>query len=415
MASEDLEEQLQPLLQPRPDRGFSYKQVESLMPILPEPESVMEYKTSDLATWRTYTYYAGTMLQNRLQWWVVFKLMGIALTVALILIFSGTDPDHLRIFNLESFVKALNFFVGIMLAFFMTSSVTRWVNTVGGYLSLFDACRNLVMQFHALGVEPSKVKQVMRYALLSCEFLNVEMHTSNKKSVESEEEVALLFSHLGAEFETWEREAIQKLYMEKSQVSSLLWIWVANFLGRMAQDGDIPPMASPTYGRIMTLAQDAQEGIRQVRVSMTVQMPFIYVHTLAFLVHGSNIFSAFDLGLNVAVNLSGILYFNDVHFWQTDKLSKGLQKQEGGTLVCMENMIISFITLMVAPLMYQAFLQIGLTLAQPFDDAFGSGISAIPTQKLIAQLKSDIDTAEDMVNCIGGWKPPNFKQSIGKS
>ena len=40
-----------------------------------------------------------------------------------------------------------------------------------------------------------------------------------------------------------------------------LWLWIASFMGRLASDGEIPPMASPTYGRIVALANDAQNAL----------------------------------------------------------------------------------------------------------------------------------------------------------
>ena len=40
-----------------------------------------------------------------------------------------------------------------------------------------------------------------------------------------------------------------------------LWLWIASFMGRLACDGEIPPMASPTYGRIVALANAAQNAL----------------------------------------------------------------------------------------------------------------------------------------------------------
>merc|ERR1719352_269659 len=93
--------------------------------------------------------------------------------------------------------------------------------------------------------------------------------------------------------------------------SCCLWMWVASLVGRMAQDGDIPPMASPTYGRIMNIAQNAHGGIRTVKQSIYVQAPFTYVHTLAILVHVNNIISvaSFGVGLGLTVG-TWVMYTN---------------------------------------------------------------------------------------------------------
>merc|ERR1719321_918051 len=100
-----------------------------------------------------------------------------------------------------------------------------------------------------------------------------------------------------------------------SDRAGLCWVWVASLLGRLAQDGDIPPMASPTYGRLITLAQVAQEGIRKVRVSVAVQSPFVYVHTLVFLVHVNNIFCAVAFGCVLGTGIAAICARNNIYIW----------------------------------------------------------------------------------------------------
>lgn len=39
--------------------------------------------------------------------------------------------------------------------------------------------------------------------------------------------------------------------------SQTLWVWVTSLLTRMAADGEIPAMPTPTYGKIMSLADKA--------------------------------------------------------------------------------------------------------------------------------------------------------------
>merc|ERR1719158_1390465 len=77
----------------------------------------------------------------------------------------------------------------------------------------------------------------------------------------------------------------------------MMWMWVAAMIGRLAQDAWIPPMQSPTYGRIMNLCQSAHGGIRQVRASISVQAPLSYTHMLATLVHVNNFINALSLGV----------------------------------------------------------------------------------------------------------------------
>merc|ERR1719482_2228056 len=77
----------------------------------------------------------------------------------------------------------------------------------------------------------------------------------------------------------------------------MMFMWVAALIGRLAQDGWIPGMATPTYGRIMNLCQLAHGGIRQVKASISVQAPLTYTHMLATLVHINNLLCATTFGI----------------------------------------------------------------------------------------------------------------------
>merc|ERR1719446_2022887 len=77
----------------------------------------------------------------------------------------------------------------------------------------------------------------------------------------------------------------------------MMWMWVAALIGRLAQDGWIPGMATPTYGRIMSLCQLAHGGMRQVKASISVQAPLTYTNMLATLVHINNLLNAITFGI----------------------------------------------------------------------------------------------------------------------
>merc|ERR1719458_1173454 len=78
---------------------------------------------------------------------------------------------------------------------------------------------------------------------------------------------------------------------------SLLWTWAASLIGRMAQDGEIPPMASPTYGRIINIIEVAYGSIRDVKIMRKVKAPFVYTHTLACLVHFNTLINSWSFGI----------------------------------------------------------------------------------------------------------------------
>ena len=63
-----------------------------------------------------------------------------------------------------------------------------------------------------------------------------------------------------------------------------LWVWITSLLSRMAADGEIPAIPTPTYGRVIAMAEQAYTGIRAVRASIRVQPPYVHVQMMAALV-----------------------------------------------------------------------------------------------------------------------------------
>merc|ERR1719160_2267432 len=99
----------------------------------------------------------------------------------------------------------------------------------------------------------------------------------------------------------------------------MMWMWVAALIGRISQDGWIPPMASPTYGRIMNLCQSAHGGIRSVRAAISVQAPLTYSHMLASLVHINNLLNAVTFGIVSGLAISCWMIKSGHHFSTENK------------------------------------------------------------------------------------------------
>jgi hypothetical protein len=174
-----------------------------------------------------------------------------------------------------------------------------------------------------------------------------------------------------------------------------MWIWVSSIIGRMANDGQIPAMQTPTYGRIMNIAQNAHSGIRQVRASVCVQTPFIYVHMLASLVHINNIINAVGFGLTLGT-LIGTCFMR----------VKG-RKYAGTKDVVndIENVVVAFFFNFFGPLLYYSLFEVSLTIAQPFSSKRGE----IPVAKVLGSLEKDLNNGSFMAANLPGWTAPTFQ------
>jgi len=271
-------------------------------------------------------------------------------------------PNSIDLGEFRRVATFLTVFVGLLLGFFLSSSMHRWFSCANGFLELFDAIRNLQMQLLALGVSQDRVALCLRYGVLSAWFLSTQLQLEAHYSgsdVPSEALWAALdeVQDKGGKYvflNDKEKEQLQKAH----DPSALIWTWVGSLVGRMAQDKEIPPMASPTYGRIMHLSQSAHASIRTVRASISVQAPFIYVQMLSVLVHTNNILNAVTFGVTLGVASC-----------TTKKHSNGKSAEEhstsGQVARDMQDVVVAFCTSVVAPCIYQALLHVAICIASP--------------------------------------------------
>merc|ERR1719454_2229764 len=90
------------------------------------------------------------------------------------------DPARLKVGKFTDVSKFLNVVVGLLLGFFMSSSMNRWHTCVNGFLELLDAIRNLQMQFVALGVPEEDSILCLRYSFASAWLLYGQLSIETK-------------------------------------------------------------------------------------------------------------------------------------------------------------------------------------------------------------------------------------------
>lgn len=376
--------------------------------------AIVHYETKGLMRLPTLILVQGTVWQNRSLWAMMGWLLCIAVFLALFVVLLVPDPQSLDAAKFSQIATFLKVFLAFLLGFFMSSSAARWSTCVDGVLNLFEAVRNLAMQLHALGVEKDKIWMVTRFGLLACEFLIQDLEVFFCTPEQQQE--------LYKDF--WVRAIKRGLCTEQEKEimgksgdkAGLLWVWVASYIGRLAKDGDIPPMLSPTYGRIMTLTQNAQDGIRTVKTSVGVQIPFIYTHMLATLVQLNNLLCAITFGLTMGSSLGAILSHYGIRsplYWHMTPEPTSVTPGQA-----MQAMLVSMFACLTAPLMYQAFLQISLALAQPFaidGDQSNHGEAAVPSEHWMHEMIVDLQAMEMLSKTTPSWDPPNWKQACAQA
>jgi len=285
----------------------------------------------------------------------------------------------------------LNVFVGLLLGFFLSSSMTRWYSCVNAFLQLLDAVRSLQMQMIALGVNQKEIDTLSRFGILSAWLLHFSLDPkmTNDPDQIAQQLIEKLESVRPCLIEPHERPML----LRQKDGYALLWTWVASLIGRMAQDGEIPPMASPTYGRILNIVQRAYGSIRDVRALHLIKTPFIYIHTLAILVHVNNILNAIAFGLVCGIMCASLM----------GKFAGG--GEEGWANLC-TSLFLQFCFSMLAPVLYLALFDVSVCVAQPFtyQDA------KIPAARFIVGMEEDLRNATHIGNHPVHWEKPSFKK-----
>mmetsp|Transcript_41666 Transcript_41666/g.107839 ORF Transcript_41666/g.107839 Transcript_41666/m.107839 type:complete len:441 (-) Transcript_41666:114-1436(-) len=363
-------------------------------------EDTMTYQISDLSSWQAFCMWEGSAWDNHSLWLTIYRTCLVATCVALVVCFGTPDPTKVRSEKFSKLSTFLSVFVGLLLSFFMASSMNRWYSCVSSFLELFDAVRNLQMQCHALGVPMEREVMLTRYGCLSSWLLHYELILQSRCIAKEDQLVEMQKvwdHHLPVDHPGLCLPEEQALLQQCEFPSQMVWTWVASLVGRMAQDGDIPAMPTPTYGRILNIVSEAHGGIRGVRAAVCVQAPYIYIHTLAVLVHFNNVINAVAFGMTAGVTLGKFT----VHDVISNRDFTRMAAKEG------QNMVIAFFLSMVGPFLYQALLEVSVCIAQPFnnDDAM------IPTARLLKSLERDLYMSDELAKRPPFWEPPHFRQA----
>jgi len=380
----------------------------------------MTYEVSQLISTRSFLLIGAHSAVCKLNTWMMgFKLLALSIAVGAFVVLTVTDHAEVKASKFEDIVKFLQLFVALMLGFFLSSSVTRWYTCVDGFMQLFDSIRNMQMQFYALGASQERTYTCIRYGVLSAVILSKELQVRlMPKAIRSkmlDDMWNELTSPLTPELALGEYRMITRSEREllkrvedgsgDPSLSGCMWMWVGSLVGRMAQDGEIPPMSTPTYGRIMNLAMAAHAGIRQVKATVCVQAPFAYSHTLALLVHINNICSALAFGITLGLTYGTLKARYSKSLTFSAKAADYVPVSKADIYRDTEELLVNFICGILGPIIYQIILDVCVCIAMPFDNAE----AMIPTEKLLASLEKDLFDAVTMAENPVRWNPPFYK------
>lgn len=390
-------------------RDFSQESMNSEITKVKVQTDTMMYNTSTLVTWEAFGMGSNSVWKSWELWSMMLRLALVCMVVMLFTVLLVRDPAALRLSKFTEVSKFLNVLVGLLLGFFLSSSMTRWHECIDGFMGLLDAIRNLQMQLAALGVDRQESTLVVRYGLASAWLLYGSLMIQWKQiaGLGGKEAANEMWSLIHDKHVNLDGSGdVPLLSTEEIQVvkptrdpSGMMWMWIGALIGKLAQNGYIPGMATPTYGRIMNLCQDGHGGIRDVRASITVQAPLPYTHTLSILVHINGLLNALTMGLVCGVGLGTFLIRHKIHIYE-NKATGNEAAQD------VQGMLVTFLYTFFGPLLYQALLLISMHIAQPFDNEDTS----MPLDRLLHSLEQDVKNGTELWLHLPADERPCFKQ-----
>jgi len=374
-----------------------------------EVQDSMTYHASDLASWGSLMYTAFTVWRRHSLWMVTLKLLGLSMVVGVLVLCICSDPAALQVSKFTEISNFLRVFVGLLLGFFMSASVNRWWACAEGFQRLCGSVRGLHIYLNSCGVPEELMTKILRYGVVSTWILHMQLHC---EALPAEEQAK------GVE-EGWEvirqceghDQHLGKLSEEDFEVlkgasdpPGALWMWMGSMLGMMAEEGHIPGLASPTYGRFMGVITDGFNAIRDVRTSISVQAPFIYVQMLSSLVHINNIVNAISFGLTFGASMGTLLVRHDGHK-DLPNSDPNAQASRREVTADMQTLLVSFFFSCFGPFVYQALLEVSIAIAQPFSNVD----AVVPTHRILRLLERDLYDSMTLAKQIS-WKQPCFKK-----
>jgi len=322
------------------------------LPISYDPP-VIAYDPEQLTNWRAIIALNGTIFMQPAVIMIIVSQFFCALGVAGLLYFFAQHPEAYNSDAMKDIVKTVAVSIAFLLGLFLSSCINRWWDTITSLEMLFGTIKRLTMTAINLELPSASRATLARRCVLSTHLLQVEQ-TENHALLAGKQTKADLEEHWAAIFEHWEHTGMCTKYerallqkVPQQQRSFFAWSLVSKELlvqrpNLVSSDGSTDVMA---YDRLCDLVQSGVASVSAVRTAAAFQMPYIYVHLLAFMIHFVNVLTAVGTGVRIGLILA--------------------KAKHGNGVIDMNELINALVFLIVQAFIYQAFLTIGAALSFP--------------------------------------------------
>jgi len=411
--AKDLEQgEKTPLLSPRVDVlwGNISSLVKTGIPIplpFPSEEPVTTYDPEELTNWKALVAIAGTVFAQRMVVGIIFMQFVTACMVVALFYYFVRDPAGYSVDTTKDIIKTITISIAFLLGLFLSACVGRWWSTIKELEKLFGAVKKLVMTAINLGLPGPSRGVLARRLVLSVRMLDAELQSTKKKALEKDFDDDVYWNRVLAGMREQNKIRDEELSLLRRapsrQRSFFSWSLVSKELKYHrktlcgSQGSDVLG-----YDRLCGLVQDGVAALSAIRTTSSFQLPYIYVHLLAFMVHLVNMLTAVSTGVTV-----GIMF---------------AKSRVGHAPLDFNALASNGVFLVVQAFVYQAFLTIGAALSFPltgtaYNVPLGKMVDTLDAQLVLMNKLADEHEAEDTANedlvasCFEAWKEQGKTQS----
>lgn len=365
------------------------------------PWKAVSYDPHKLGTWSAFLMLKGTVFYDAGIWYNMLRLGMVAVVSGGALLLMVPDPEKLDVKKFHEAVNFIKVFIAFMLGLYLNSCLTRWWSIVSAMTDLFLSIKKVVWTLNSCGVGVDVRDRVRKFMVLSCYLLEYEIATvwseaTDDAQVQKWATTCETCLAKGVLTETQQRVLETRVHWRNR--ASAVWSWVAVSLQ------DIKSVSPPMMTRIMHECNESIEQLKKIKTYTTLQLPFAYAHMLAVLVQMNNILLAIACGLTCAVSL-GEAYHQ----------SRAILKGEGAATehyaalyTAVQVLMVHLLSLIVEPILYQAFLVIAATLSDPFSsDSYG-----LPMLSYIEEMDDSLDEMNKFALYKVQLAPPGSESRI---
>jgi len=362
-------------------------------------KTITGYDPEQLTNWRALIAFEGTIFAQPAVLMIIASQFACAITVAAGLYFLTEHPENYKTDSMNDIVKTVAVSIAFLLGLFLSSCINRWWDTVTSLEKLFGTIKRLIMTAINLELPAASREVLARRCVLSTYLLQVEQseHHAKLAGSQTDEDVQ---AHWAKFMKDWLKCGMltqyeynmfeqvlpqQRSFFAWSLISKELLLQRHNLVPNEAT-GQAEAMDCMAYDRLCDLVQDGVSNVSAVRTAAAFQMPYIYVHLLAFMIHFVNMLTAVGTGVQMGLILA-------------------VAKKEN-TAVDGNRLVNILIFLVVQAFIYQAFLTIGAALSFPITGA----AYRVPLREMCHKLDEQLTLMNDIsdkLDADGTLKPEN--------